>query len=448
MEVTKFWTKTKIILLISTILLIGAIVGIVFLYRNSMAKKYQALEEKFSNAAGNYLAVEGIVLTNDYREIDIKAIEKKGLVTSDLIDDCEGYVISELDNKGNLVSKTYLKCKSIYTTLNYGKKTTDKKQNKTKTQTENDTTKPVITLLGSEKVTVSVGSKYKDKGAMAQDNVDGDLTKKIKVTSDVDTSKVGEYKVTYSVKDKAGNKATKTRKVIVQEGKTEEKEEKDTTAPVIVFTHPETYQKVCKNDKLDISKTGVYGYTAMDDVDGDLTSKVKITGTTNTSKLGTFTLTYKVSDKSKNEAVATRKFDVIDCSKKEESTPVTPTPAPTPVTPTPTPTPTPSGGDSGGSGGSSSSSDENPYTPSSVTILPSSISVESAYVIGIGGTINLNASVIPANATDKSLYYSSTNSSVASVDAYGNVRGNSAGEARIIITTSNNIQVGVSVYVN
>lgn len=446
MEVTKFWTKTRIILIIISLLVIGGIIGGIFLYRKNMAKKYKELEPKFSNAASNYLALEGITLTDDsYREINIKNIEGKGLVSSNLIDDCVGYVISELKNEA-LVSKTYLKCKNIYTTENYGKKTTDKVANTEKTQTEKDTTKPVITLLGADTVTVAVGSKYKDKGAIAKDNVDGDITKKIKTTSDVDTAIEGEYTVTYTVKDKAGNKATKTRKVIVKEGAQEETKEKDTTAPVITFNHPETYQKVCKNDKLDISKDGVYGYTAIDDVDGDLTSKVKITGVKTTTKLGTFTLTYKVSDKSKNQAVATRKFDVVDCSKKDETTPEpTPTPTPTPTpdpTPTPEPTPTPDPTPT-----PTPEPTPEPYNPSEVTILPSGIEVESAFVINVGGVVNLNASVIPANATDKSLYYSSTNSGVASVDGSGNVWGVSSGEARIIITTSNGIQTGVYIYV-
>ena len=49
MEVSKFWTKTKIIVLISILVVIGIIVGSIFLYRNSMRKKYQALEPKGPN---------------------------------------------------------------------------------------------------------------------------------------------------------------------------------------------------------------------------------------------------------------------------------------------------------------------------------------------------------------------------------------------------------------
>ena len=62
---------------------------------------------------------------------------------------------------------------------------------------------------------LTVNSKYTDPGAEATDEVDGDLTKEIKVQGTVDTSKVGTYELKYTVKDKAGNEATETRTVKV-----------------------------------------------------------------------------------------------------------------------------------------------------------------------------------------------------------------------------------------
>ncbi|MFF2588690.1 immunoglobulin-like domain-containing protein [Peribacillus butanolivorans] len=52
------------------------------------------------------------------------------------------------------------------------------------------------------------------------------------------------------------------------------------------------------------------GVTAKDNLDGSLTSKIKITGTVNTKKKGTSTLTYTVTDKSKNKALVKRKITV------------------------------------------------------------------------------------------------------------------------------------------
>ena len=65
MEVTKFWTKTKIIILAAIVGVIGIIIGSIFLYRNSMKKKYQALEPKFNNSINNYLNAVGLELEDN-----------------------------------------------------------------------------------------------------------------------------------------------------------------------------------------------------------------------------------------------------------------------------------------------------------------------------------------------------------------------------------------------
>ena len=105
-----------------------------------------------------------------------------------------------------------------------GTVTIGKEPTKPQPETPKDTTKPVITLNGTD-VTIKVNETYKDAGATAKDDVDGDLTSKIKVeikkdgkvVDKVDTSKVGTYVITYTVTDAAGNVGTKTRTVKVIE---------------------------------------------------------------------------------------------------------------------------------------------------------------------------------------------------------------------------------------
>ena len=70
-----------------------------------------------------------------------------------------------------------------------------------------DTTKPVITLIGDATVSVNVGATYSDAGATASDNVDGTITSSISANSTVDTTTAGTYTVTYNVSDTAGNAA-------------------------------------------------------------------------------------------------------------------------------------------------------------------------------------------------------------------------------------------------
>lgn len=79
-----------------------------------------------------------------------------------------------------------------------------------------DTQAPTITLLGKEEITITRGNEYKDEGCTATDGYDGDITSNITVTGEVDTSKTGEYTLTYEVKDSSGNTATTSRKVTVK----------------------------------------------------------------------------------------------------------------------------------------------------------------------------------------------------------------------------------------
>ena len=80
-----------------------------------------------------------------------------------------------------------------------------------------DTVNPEIKLNGNSIITININEDYKDPGATANDNKDGNITDKIKMSGKVDTSKVGTYTITYTVEDSSGNKATVTRKVIVRD---------------------------------------------------------------------------------------------------------------------------------------------------------------------------------------------------------------------------------------
>ncbi|MBT2716190.1 DUF5011 domain-containing protein [Bacillus sp. ISL-57] len=96
----------------------------------------------------------------------------------------------------------------------------------------------------------------------------------------------------YTITDSSKNTATVTRKITV-----------DSTKPVISGAKSKT---IAYNSTFN-PKSGV---SAKDNLDGSLTSKIKITGTVNTKKKGTYTLTYTVTDKSKNKAEVKRKITV------------------------------------------------------------------------------------------------------------------------------------------
>ncbi|MGL5296442.1 MAG: immunoglobulin-like domain-containing protein, partial [Culicoidibacterales bacterium] len=79
-----------------------------------------------------------------------------------------------------------------------------------------DTTSP--TIEGANNMSIVVGSEFDPLlGVRAVDTVDGDITMNIRVIGDVDTMTPGEYTLTYTVADAAGNVATITRVVTVTE---------------------------------------------------------------------------------------------------------------------------------------------------------------------------------------------------------------------------------------
>ncbi len=82
---------------------------------------------------------------------------------------------------------------------------------------KDDTTAPVVTITGSSTVTSSLNASYTDAGAKANDEKDGDLTSKITTTWSPAFNKdlKGEYVITYSSTDAAGNVGTATRTVKV-----------------------------------------------------------------------------------------------------------------------------------------------------------------------------------------------------------------------------------------
>ena len=84
-------------------------------------------------------------------------------------------------------------------------------------QGDSDTIPPIIILQGNNPVTIDINTNYIDAGATATDNVDPAVNVIID-TSAVDTSQVGNYTVTFTATDVAGNTATLTRTVIVSDG--------------------------------------------------------------------------------------------------------------------------------------------------------------------------------------------------------------------------------------
>jgi Domain of unknown function (DUF5011)/Putative Ig domain len=76
-----------------------------------------------------------------------------------------------------------------------------------------DTTPPVITVLGTNPLSLTVGTAYTEAGATCVDNKDPSCT--VVTTGTVNTATVGTYTITYTATDAAGNVSSMTRTVNV-----------------------------------------------------------------------------------------------------------------------------------------------------------------------------------------------------------------------------------------
>ena len=76
-----------------------------------------------------------------------------------------------------------------------------------------DTTAPVITLSGASTITLTEGNGFSDPGATANDDTDGSVA--VTVSGNVGTAP-GEYTLTYSASDAAGNSSSISRVVIIE----------------------------------------------------------------------------------------------------------------------------------------------------------------------------------------------------------------------------------------
>ena len=164
----------------------------------------------------------------------------------------------------------------------------------TATRTVNvvDTTAPVVTVTGTNPVTVELGDTYSDAGATATD-LSGVVT--VVTTGSVDADTVGEYTLTYTSTDPSGNAGTATRTVNVV----------DTTAPAVTVTgtNPLT---------LEVAQDATYTDAGATATDASGTVTVVTTGSVNPQVVGEYTKTYTSTDASGNVGTATRTVNVVD----------------------------------------------------------------------------------------------------------------------------------------
>ncbi|MGZ8506278.1 MAG: immunoglobulin-like domain-containing protein, partial [Bacteroidia bacterium] len=164
-----------------------------------------------------------------------------------------------------------------------------------------DLTLPVITLIGADTVTIEQGETYADSGATASDNLDGDITSQIKVTEPSSGFNMapGIYTFIYNVSDAALNDAKSVKRIVIVTP--------DATAPNLIVAKPDTIMHQV------LTPFTVPAILSADDlVDGDLKGAVQTTNGVNANAVGSYDVTFSVTDMSKNTATVKRHVIVID----------------------------------------------------------------------------------------------------------------------------------------
>ena len=145
-----------------------------------------------------------------------------------------------------------------------------------------------IRLKGKTVITLNYDEVYEEPGYSS--------LFKVKVTNNIKNNKVGKYKVTYK------NFLFKKYRTV---------EIVDEVKPVITLI----------DDNVTILLNEEYkepGYKAQDEYDGDLTDKVEIISGLKNNQVGTYKITYKVTDSSKNSTKISRVVNVVNTLYKDE----------------------------------------------------------------------------------------------------------------------------------
>ena len=157
-------------------------------------------------------------------------------------------------------------------------------------------------LNGASSVDIEYGSTYADQYATATYGKK-DISSSINVSGNVDTSKVGSYKITYTATHKKKTKSI-TRTVNI----------KDTVSPTLTLVG---------DAEINIAQNSTYqelGCTAQDNYDGDLTTKIVIENQVDTATKGTYIVKYTVTDSSGNSANISRTVNVVSANSSNIST--------------------------------------------------------------------------------------------------------------------------------
>lgn len=279
--------------LLAVIIILGAIFAITFPLvtdniRKTEEKAFNLQKEQIIAAAKDMVIKEYVVIPDKQSiTLYVGELKRKGLLPIKMINAKTKLTIS---NESNVVISRE------NNSYSYDVNIIDLEEE----STENNENAPVIRLNGNYVEYVEINTEYVEKGGTAYSNTGSPLTlnpPQFKLNDneggEIDTSKLGTYKLIYSVTDK-GLTTTNIRTVVVR----------DTISPVIYF--PENnIVKASEISGFDVEE-GVY---AIDNSKGDIT----VTHESSLSNIpGKYVILYTAKDPSGNTTNAKRVITVVN----------------------------------------------------------------------------------------------------------------------------------------
>ena len=161
-----------------------------------------------------------------------------------------------------------------------------------------------LEIKGDNHIVLYVGSEYNDFGAKLYDDKKNDLSDRIIVSSDVNTSQVGRYSVTYSYRDMSIKRVVKVidKPFNNQGGGVDNPVEEEKFTKIILNGSKTIYMDINGSYKEE-------GYKAIDSIDGNITKKVEITHNIDNENPGNYEIVYSV--KNSSGVTTTEKRDII-----------------------------------------------------------------------------------------------------------------------------------------
>ena len=163
---------------------------------------------------------------------------------------------------------------------------------------------PQIELFGMRDMHMFIGEELVEPGYSASDCFGIDLTGAVRVTNNINFWTAGVYTINYTVRDAGGNSARETREVFIVEREVPPPPPEEPTItiigsnPIILHLGSETpYTE--------------QGAIAFDEVDGDISANVVLTGVVYREIAGTYRLTYSITNSSGLTATATRDVRIV-----------------------------------------------------------------------------------------------------------------------------------------